>query len=284
MVTTRTRSPLVRFLQRVWRSPRSVFRLLTLPWWTAAALLNPSVGREYGISRRTKLGLLRKMWRNSQQPGSASTFFEHVFIVTRLLTLPRQLEGSVAEFGCYKGFSTASLSAACALTGRRLVVFDSFEGLPPTQDIVHNFETGISVPYAGGQYKGALEEVKANVERFGEVRVCEFVKGYFEDTLPLRSAAEKFVLIFEDADLTQSVRSVLTGTWKKLQPGCTFFCHEARDREVVNIFFDQQWWKATIGEAAPGFIGSGAGIVTGPDLNSCCLGFTVRPRPGSNPV
>jgi O-methyltransferase len=259
-----------------YRYPYNLLRVLSLPWWTAVAFLHPTVGRDYGIGFGAKWSLLRKMWRNSHQPGSASVFFEHVYIVTKLLEVPPSVEGAVGEFGCFKGMSTASLSLACALTKRRLIVFDSFEGLPEPDQAVYNLATSAEVPYERGQYAGALDEVKGNVTRFGDVRVCEFVKGYFENTLPTRPESEKFILIFEDADLPQSVRSVLCGAWRKLQPGCFFFCHEARDHEVVNLFFDQQWWSQMIGEKAPGFVGSGLGMMSGPDLNWCCLGFTVR--------
>ena len=245
--------------------------------------MHPHRGRDYGIGLFAKLKLLRQIWRNSNQPGSASSFFEHVFLVTRLFEISKDLPGTVAEFGCYKGFSTASLSLACALTGRRLLVFDSFQGLPAPEESIHNFDTGLEVLYHQGQYTGTLEEVRRNVTLFGDVSVCEFIPGYFDATLPHRNPGERFVLIFEDADLPQSVRSVLLGTWKKLQPGCSFFCHEARDREVVKLFFDDRWWVETLGELAPGFVGSGAGIMSGPSLDWCCLGFTVRPARALQP-
>ena len=264
-------------LRRLIRAPYNLLRYCTLPWWTAVALLDSKVGQEYGIGLAAKLGLLRKMWRNARQPGSASVFFEHFYIVARLLSIPKSVEGAVAEFGCFKGMSTASLSLACALTGRRLIVFDSFEGLPEVDDTVHrHIETGAEVPYQKGQYAGALEEVQDNVRRFGRIDVCEFVKGYFDATLPTRPDTERYALIFEDADLRQSVLSVLKGAWKKLQPGSLYFCHEARDREVVELFFDHQWWQENLGEPAPGFTGSGIGMLSGPDTHWCCLGYATR--------
>jgi len=240
------------------------------------ALLHKDTGREYSVGLGAKLKLLRAMSRNAAQPGSASVFFEHVLIVTRLLQVPALLEGAVAEFGCYKGFSTSSLSLACALTRRRLIVFDSFEGLPAPQSAVVNLDSGREIPYAEGQFAGTLEEVKSNIGRFGDLSVCEFVKGYFDATLPGRDARERFVMIFEDVDLPESVRTVIRWAWPKLQPRCTFFCHEARDYEVVEMFFDRNWWQEATGEPAPGFLGSGCGLLTGPTTEWCCLGYAVR--------
>ena len=254
----------------------TILRIGVQPWWIVLAFLSKDTGRDYSVGLRTKLRLLRSMRRNSSQPGSASVFFEHVMMVTRLLQVPATVEGAVAEFGCFKGFSTSTLSLACALVKRRLIVFDSFEGLPAPEVDVINLDSGRKIPYAQGQFAGTLEEVKGNVSRFGDLSVCEFVKGYFDATLPHRDASEKFVMIFEDADLPESVRTVLTWTWRKLQDGCTFFCHEARDREVVEMFFDRNWWAQATGEPAPGFIGSGAGVMAGPTTDWCCLGYSIR--------
>lgn len=262
--------------KRLLHLPSTAVRFSVQPWWIVRTFLSPDVGRDYSIDFRSKIGLLRAFWRNANQPGSASMFFEHVMIVTRLFQIPRAVEGAVAEFGCYKGFSTSSLSLASSLVGRRLVVFDSFEGLPaPAEDVI-NLDSGAKLPYEQGQFAGTLDEVKANISRYGAINVCEFVKGYYDATLPGRDPEEKFVLIFEDADLPDSVRSVVQWMWPKLQPGCTFFCHEARDREVVSIFFDENWWRQATGEKAPGFIGSGCGAMTGPTPDWCCLGFANR--------
>ena len=238
-------------------------------------LFDPSVGREYGVGFGAKIVLLSKIRKASKDAGRATHFLEQLYIVMHLLQVAPAREGAVAEFGCYKGISAASLSLACALTNRRLILFDSFAGLPDPEETVHHF-TGATVSYERGQYTGTLGEVEANIRRFGEISVCEFVPGYFDETLPHRSPTERFVLIFEDADLPQSVRSVICGAWRKLQPGGIFFSHEARDREVVDLFFDQNWWNQNIGEAAPGFVGSGGGMMSGPGLDCCNLGFTIR--------
>jgi O-methyltransferase len=251
-----------------------IIRFSVRPWWTVWALLDPAVGRSYGISIWSKLRILRRVWTICRQPQAASSFFEHVVVIQHLWRVPREVGGVVAEFGCFKGLSTASLSLACRLAGRRLIVFDSFAGLPPPQETVTNITSGKEVAYQAGQYFGSLDEVKSNVARFGDVSVCDFVPGFFADTLPARD--EQYVLILEDADLPQSVRDVLRNAWRRLIPGGSFFCHEARDREVVDLFFDRAWWQEHIGEPAPGFIGSGLGLMIDLTPDWCGLGYTVR--------
>ncbi|MDE2596929.1 MAG: hypothetical protein KGL44_08635, partial [Sphingomonadales bacterium] len=80
--------------------------------------------------------------------------------------------GDFAEFGCFKGFSSAMLSFACSQLGVHMHIFDSFEGLPPAE----------GSGYQPGEYAGSLEEVQANVTRFGSINAVEFHKGFFSDT------------------------------------------------------------------------------------------------------
>jgi hypothetical protein len=228
-------------------------------------------GREYGVGPVRKLDLFLQFLRNTNAPGAATMVGEHVTLAKALLSVPKQLEGCVAEFGCYKGLSTASLSLVCALTGRRLVVFDSFEGLPATNETIRHFN-GREIRYEGGLFAGTLAEVRANVTRYGDISVCEFVKGFFSATLPLRPP-EEYVMIFEDADLPSSVIDVLRHAWGRLQPGCRYFTHEARDREVVELFYHPALWQNPQ-DVAPGLVGAGLGLPLGRE--GSCLGYCEK--------
>jgi O-methyltransferase len=224
-----------------------------------ADFLQGAAGREYGVGAKEKLQLLSRALLCSRKQGSALMWGEHVALARAILDIPRSVQGVVGEFGCFKGLSTCTLSLACKMTNRRLVVFDSFQGLPKTSEDVHNFD-GTAIDYKEGHYRGTLDEVRQNVTAYGAIEVCEFVPGFFSDSLPQRPQDERFALIFEDADLPSSVKDVIRHTWKKLAPDCHFFTHEARDYEVVRIFFDQQWWRGELGEQPPGLVGSGIGL------------------------
>lgn len=216
-------------------------------------------GREYGLGAREKLQLLSRAFKCSRMAGSALMWGEHVALARAILDIPKSIQGAVGEFGCFKGLSTCTLSLACKMTNRRLVVFDSFQGLPKIGESVHGFD-GNTVQYREGQFCGTLSEVRQNVSIYGALDVCEFVPGFFSDSLPHRPQDEHFALIFEDADLASSVKDVIRHTWKKLEPHCQFFSHEARDYEIVRIFFDQQWWHDELGEQPPGLVGAGIGL------------------------
>jgi hypothetical protein len=253
-------------------TPRSAMTRFGIFARNIAQLLDFVVGRtggEYGAGMVTKLILLRRIRRNSRHRGSASSFMEQVQLVEAILNLPRSTSGVVAEFGAFKGMSSATLSLACAITKRRLIVFDSFEGLP-TPEEVRDIVDGHPLPYEKGGYCGTLDEVKANIRAFGRIEVCEFVKGFYSDTLASRNSEERYAFVFEDADLPSSVRDVVRYVWTRLQPGCPFFCHEARDFDVVAIFFDSAWWENHVGCRAPGLVASGMGVELSASGSSLC--------------
>lgn len=226
------------------------------------------VGVEYGVGPLKKLRLARGIMRNNSRVKSLSSWQQHLVLVEEILRVPRSVKGDVVECGCFNGATTVNLSLACALTERRLFVCDSFEGLPPPEpgeeyDI--NADTARYRRYyrwEEGEFRseGGLDGVKRNVAALGDISVCRFVKGYYENTLK-DIDTDSIVFVFEDADLASSVRECLRHLWPKLQEGCKFYSHEPGTISVVSLFYDAQWWKDNLGTSPPGFFGSGRGIV-----------------------
>jgi len=54
----------------------------------------------------------------------------YLLMAMKLLELPPETKGDIIECGCWQGGSTINLSIISAITGRKLRVCDSFEGLP----------------------------------------------------------------------------------------------------------------------------------------------------------
>ena len=118
-----------------------------------------------------------------RETGFPFSLTEHVALLEQVLRLPRELAGDVVECGCWNGASSITLSLACELTGRRLFVCDSFEGLPePRADEIHvtrsdgrNVTNWVRGSYAS---EGGLEGVRATVARYGAVGACEFAGAH----------------------------------------------------------------------------------------------------------
>lgn len=191
-------------------------------------------------------------------------------------------DGVIVECGCFRGGMTAKLSHACRITGRTLVVCDSFRGLPtPTfhGGVYNHFESrpdvvgkfGPRAHFVEGQYSGSRAEVGNNVRTLGCIDVCRFVEGWFHETLPSVEDAPALVTI--DVDLIESARTCLRWLWPRLT-GAQFFTHEAFIRSYMDGILDSEWWQAELGEDTPEVIGVGTGI----NPHACCTAVLMKPR------
>lgn len=168
--------------------------------------------------------------------------------IARAIAQRRNAEGDVVECGCFKGGSTARLSLVCRELGRKLVVFDSFEGLPEPEawDICH--EIARPRRFVRGEYHGTLEEVRANVSRYGDIEVCEFVPGWFASTMA-DSTPEQVVVAFVDADLVASTREALDRLWPRLVAGGIIFVHDTTDPKLASFL---EGWRTDVRPAHSG--------------------------------
>src|SRR5215471_1082677 len=169
-------------------------------------------------------------------------------------------DGPLVECGCYLGGSSAKLSLVARATGRRLYVCDSFEGLPAVSKIEASYRSisGHCNAFDQGQYRAPLDLVKSNVERAGgDLSVCDFVRGFFSDSLPQLSIEPAF--IFSDADLISSTRDVLKNLWPKLKPGGRFYTHDANLPDLINGILDPEYWTEEVGMYPPVMFGAGYG-------------------------
>jgi O-methyltransferase len=208
---------------------------------------------------------VRGVYRAKRNIETASTWVEHLAMIEQVLAVPSDVPGVVVEAGTFKGGSAASMSLACRRAGRRLVIFDSFEGLPEP--------SAADDGYAAGDFRGTLDEVRANIERYGAIEVCEFVRGYFDDTMP--GFSEPVVQAFVDVDLIESLRTCLRNLWPNLQPGCRLYSHEAAGALIARAFFDDEWWQRELGTPSPGLVGAGCGIPVSA-VRDTPLGYAVK--------
>lgn len=254
---------------------RYYYRITIFPL-SIAYFFHQDVGRDYNIGFFQKILLIYQFVRNCRKIPTASSWEEHLEMASQILKIPPSIKGDVIECGCFKGGSSANLSLVCSLVNRKIVICDSFEGLPDPDesDKCHYSEHSSRYDkYKKCQYKGVLEEVKENITKYGSVDVCEFIPGYFENSLP--NLTKNFVFVFLDVDLYNSLKTCLINIWPRLQKGCKLFSHEAQDLTFISLFFNEGWWQKNIKSSPPGFIGAGTGLPL--VLRSgCSLGYTLK--------
>ena len=236
-------------------------------------------GLQYGIGLSAKLKFLALTVRNNIRVESASNFLYHLIMAGKILQIPKDLPGDLVECGSFKGGSAVNLSRLAAWTGRRLHLFDSFEGLPTPQegDKEHLVLSELQFhTYEGGAYAGSLSEVRENIRKYGVLDVCEFHKGLFNETLPKFDA--QLVFAYVDADLTSSVRDCLKYLWPLLQEGSYLFTDEAHHTETAGLFYDPGWWANELHSTPPGLVGggNGLGLLLHPGGFRSSLGFTAK--------
>jgi len=195
---------------------------------------------------RQRRDFVRRMRETHRQVECAHTHEEMVEVARSILTTRAAQDAVVVEAGCFKGGSSAKLSIAAMAVNRKLVVFDSFEGLPEVSSEDRGFYKGA--------YCGHLDEVVRNVSVFGNRRPCEFVKGWFEHTMPLfrRPVSVAYV----DVDLVDSVKTCMSYLYPLLVPGGSIFSQDGHIPIVRQLLGDQSFWRK-IGEPQPRLTGLG---------------------------
>ena len=133
-------------------------------------------------------------------------------------------EGEILEFGVFQGVTINCL--AFALPDRKIIGFDSFEGLPEDWDMGEK-KTKKEAFDRGGE----MPEVQDNVT---------LVKGFFDQTLPeYKKNLGKIGFLHADADLYSSTKTVLTELNDLIVPG------------TIIRFDELCCWRHVFGEASP---------------------------------
>ena len=201
------------------------------------------------VSSEKRRELAQRIRLAHQGIECAHTHAEMDRLIRAVLSVPSSMQGCIVEAGCFKGGSTAKLSLAAKIMGRKLVVFDSFSGIPSNEEQHGTDIFGQPAGFRPGTYIGRLEEVKANVSRFGELDSCEFIKGWFEDTMPLFQ--KPVVMAFIDVDLASSTKTCLQYLYPLLVPGGSIFSHDGHLPLCVKAIDDEEFWTRTVGCPKP---------------------------------
>ncbi|MEL7367538.1 MAG: TylF/MycF/NovP-related O-methyltransferase [Myxococcota bacterium] len=206
-----------------------------------------------GSRLRSRFRLLRRFIHITNHVRGYHTLAEMLEVSQAILRMSGRADLTVVEAGAGYGSSTAKLSWAVAEAGGRLLVFDSFRGIPPN-DEVHRHLDGRQVVFRRGAFTGRLAAVRRTIERFGVPEVCEFHKGWFEDTLADFTTPVDIALL--DVDLLSSTQTCLRALYPRLRQGGAVFSQDGHLEAIVALMRDAEFW-ASLGVAKPQIRGLG---------------------------
>lgn len=207
------------------------------------------------LGRRQRLGLIRDYLRITDAVRGYHTLAEMLSVSQDILRLGGRPGLTVVECGAAKGSSTAKLSLATRAAGGRLLVFDSFKGIPNNDEVHRNLD-GREVRFRKGAFTGRLRGVQRVVEAHGAPEICAYEKGWFEDTLAGFDAPVDVVIL--DVDLLSSTRTCVKALYPRLRPGGVLFTQDGHLEAIVDLLGDEVFWRQEVGVAPPRIPGLGA--------------------------
>ena len=133
-----------------------------------------------------------------------------------------KIEGDIAEVGTYRGGSAAII---CRAKGDKpLHLFDTFEGIPNTDEIDGKFHKG--------QFAASFEDVKKYLSKYDNVY---FYKGIFPTTAePIKS--RQFPFVHFDADTYRSASDCLQFFYPRMRQGGIIIAHDYGKKGVAKAF------------------------------------------------
>lgn len=232
-----------------------IYYVLSVPISIFFILNSRSIHKAYRISTFKKFKLGFKMFLNTIRIPTATSYKSHLAMALKILETPPDILGDIVECGTWKGGCATNLSLVCKIVGRKIKIYDSFEGLPEAEH--GDREAG----YKKGDYCGTIDEVKSNIERYGAIECCEFIKGWFKDTLPKLNYP--VLLAFLDVDLEASLDMCVRHIWPNLVDNGYIFIDEVVGTNYCALFYSEKYWEKYFNRTPPGLIGAGTGLPLG---------------------
>jgi hypothetical protein len=188
------------------------------------------------LNRHMRLGLhplclcTMQLWPESRLEGSSS---EDDFCRQMSMRLAaerinrKEIPGSIAELGVYRGETAAMLNGLFA--DRTLYLFDTFQGFSQN-DLADGEEGKHSQAEAGDFQDTSLELV---LSRLPHPEKAVVRKGYFPETV--EGLEDRFALVSLDVDLYKPTLSGLEYFYPRLAAGGSIFVHDYNSRRFSGV-------------------------------------------------
>ncbi|MBR3169040.1 class I SAM-dependent methyltransferase [Candidatus Saccharibacteria bacterium] len=141
-----------------------------------------------------------------------------------------KVEGDFVELGCYKGDTSLILADLLKNSGKRLWIYDSFEGLPEKKK---EDESILGKDFVVGELMVTKREVKERFLRAG-LKVPIIKKGWFAD-FSSNDLPERIAFAFLDGDFYDSIRDGLRLIQGKMSKGGILIIHDYNNPALPGV-------------------------------------------------
>jgi Macrocin-O-methyltransferase (TylF) len=162
--------------------------------------------------------LLKKFTANNKWNNGGDVTRLFSFILNCKQILAEKINGDFAELGVWRGNTAAVLAHYAFEQNRKLFLFDTFEGFN-TADL-----KGVDAKKTIAFNNTSIQLVKNNMGKNDSA--CEYVKGFFPDTLTQIHHDRQYAIVSLDCDLYAPTKAALFFFYDKMPVGAIFFLHD----------------------------------------------------------
>lgn len=165
---------------------------------------------------------IRKFYQNKDRLlASCYSDAKKNAVIEKLESIISTVPGDIAECGVYKAGGTILIAEILKkrAINKHIYGFDSFEGMPEAVD-EDKMKDG-SIGYTKGVLsETSIEYVKEKAKHFKVQNYIKFVKGYFENTIPITIPKDKeFCFVIIDPDQYMGTKFCLEFFYNKVNTG-----------------------------------------------------------------
>lgn len=163
---------------------------------------------------------------------------DRCYMLYQFASHSRALPGDMAECGVYTGGTAQLISLVLAADnslGKRLHLFDSFEGMPETSSPRRDYHS------PGDFSDTSLTRVKARLRQFP---FCEYHPGFMPDTFSKVKDVAAYSFVHIDVDIYPSVQACCNWFWPRMISGGVmifddygFYSYRLAAKIAVDEFF-----------------------------------------------
>ena len=163
--------------------------------------------------------LLKKfvMFNRINNGGDVTRLWSFILNIKQILS--ENIEGDFAELGVWRG-NTASILAYYALKeNRKAFLFDTFEGFDKKD--LDGIDSNKQMDFENTSLKMVKEVIGDELDV-----CCEYVKGYFPDSICENHKTKKYAVVSLDCDLYEPMKAGLKFFYPLMSPGGLLLLHD----------------------------------------------------------